>query len=52
MILIQIHKNQKVETRPLLIPDDIESVIKLWFNYLSWGKDTMQGLCCELSTTK
>lgn len=39
-----MHKNQKVEIRPILIPDDIESVRILWFNYLSWGNDKMQEL--------
>ena len=37
-------KNEKVETRRLKLPDDIEAVRKLWFDYLVWGNDKMQEL--------
>lgn len=37
-------KNQRVVTRPVVIPDDLEAVKKLWFNYLVWGNDRMQEL--------
>jgi GNAT superfamily N-acetyltransferase len=37
-------KNEKVETRTLILPDDIEAVRKLWFDYLVWGNDKMQEL--------
>ena len=32
------------ETRTALIPNDIEAVKKLWFDYLTWGNDKMQEL--------
>lgn len=34
----------KVVTRPVVIPDDIEAVEKLWFDYLVWGNDRMEAL--------
>jgi GNAT superfamily N-acetyltransferase len=37
-------KIEKVETRTLILPDDIESVKQLWFDYLVWGNDKMQEL--------
>jgi len=37
-------KSEKVITRTVLIPDDIEAVKKLWFDYLVWGNDIMQEL--------
>ena len=37
-------KSEKVETRTVVIPDDIEFVKKLWFDYLAWGNDKMQEL--------
>jgi GNAT superfamily N-acetyltransferase len=40
----QMDKNEKVETRTLILPDDIEAVRKLWFDYLVWGNDKMQEL--------
>ena len=36
--------NERVETRTLVIPDDIEAVKKLWFDYLVWGNEKMQQL--------
>ena len=37
-------KNEKVKTRTVLIPDDLEAVKELWFDYLSWGNGRMQEL--------
>ena len=37
-------KNEKVETRTLILPDDIEVVKQLWLDYLVWGNDKMQEL--------
>ena len=37
-------KKEKVLTRPVLIPDDLKAVEKLWFDYLVWGNDKMQEL--------
>jgi len=37
-------KNEKVKTRNVEIPDDLEAVKKLWFDYLVWGNDKMQEL--------
>ena len=37
-------KNEKVVTRTVVIPDDLEAVKKLWFDYLVWGNDRMQEL--------
>jgi len=37
-------KNEKVKTRAVVIPDDLEAVKKLWFDYLSWGNGRMQEL--------
>jgi hypothetical protein len=31
------NKTSKVETRKVVIPDDIEDVKKLWLDYLFWG---------------
>ncbi|WP_375446608.1 GNAT family N-acetyltransferase [uncultured Fibrella sp.] len=31
-----------VKTRTIVIPDDLEAVKKLWFDYLVWGNDNMQ----------
>jgi hypothetical protein len=39
-----MEKNEKVETKTLKLPDDIEAVRKLWFDYLVWGNDKMQEL--------
>lgn len=39
-----MNKIEKVITRTLIIPDDIEAVRKLWFDYLVWGNDKMQEL--------
>jgi GNAT superfamily N-acetyltransferase len=33
-----------VEIRNAVIPDDIDGVKKLWFDYLVWGNDKMQSL--------
>ena len=35
---------EKVTTRTVVIPDDLEAVKKLWFDYLVWGNDKMQEL--------
>ena len=35
---------EKVKTRTVVIPDDLEAVKKLWFDYLVWGNDNMQEL--------
>ena len=37
-----MNKKEKVETRTLKLPDDIEAVKKLWFDYLVWCNDKMQ----------
>lgn len=37
-------KKEIVETRTLVLPDDIEAVKKLWFDYLVWGNNKMQEL--------
>ncbi|GAA4309795.1 hypothetical protein GCM10023149_04250 [Mucilaginibacter gynuensis] len=37
-------KSEKVITRTVVIPDDLEAVKKLWFDYLVWGNDNMQEL--------
>jgi len=37
-------KKSNVEVRYAQIPDDIESIKKLWFDYLVWGNDKMQEL--------
>ncbi len=39
-----MHKNERVVTRTVVIPDDLEAVRKLWFDYLTWGNDRMQEL--------
>lgn len=39
-----MNKNEKVKTRPVVIPDDLEAVEKLWFDYLVWGNNKMQEL--------
>lgn len=33
-----------VETRKVVIPDDIEDIKKLWLDYLIWGNDKMEEL--------
>ncbi len=37
-------KNLNVEVRYAQIPDDLESIKKLWFDYLTWGNNKMQEL--------
>jgi GNAT superfamily N-acetyltransferase len=37
-------KSPDVEIRNVVIPDDLEAVEKLWFDYLVWGNDKMQEL--------
>ena len=37
-------KNEKVEVRTVIVPDDLEDVKKLWLDYLVWGNDKMQEL--------
>ncbi|WP_229201252.1 GNAT family N-acetyltransferase [Arcticibacterium luteifluviistationis] len=37
-------KKSNVEVRYAQIPSDIESIKKLWFDYLVWGNDKMQEL--------
>lgn len=37
-------KNSSVEIRNVVVPDDIEVVKKLWFDYLVWGNNNMQML--------
>jgi GNAT superfamily N-acetyltransferase len=39
-----VKKTEKLTTRPLIIPDDLEAVKKLWLDYLVWGNDKMQKL--------
>ena len=39
-----MNKSEKVKTRTVVIPDDLEAVNKLWFDYLVWGNDKMQEL--------
>ncbi|MGM9509057.1 hypothetical protein ACS5NO_15085 [Larkinella sp. GY13] len=39
-----MNKSEKVKTRTVVIPDDLEAVKKLWFDYLVWGNDKMQEL--------
>lgn len=39
-----MNKSEKVKTRTVVIPDDLEAVKKLWFDYLVWGNDNMQEL--------
>ena len=36
--------NSKVLVRNVIIPNDIEAVRKLWFDYLTWGNNEMQSL--------
>lgn len=36
--------SEKVVTRTVVIPDDIEAVKRLWLDYLTWGNDKMQEL--------
>lgn len=40
----KMDKKEKVKTRTLILPDDIEAIKKLWFDYLVWGNDKMQEL--------
>lgn len=35
---------EKVVTRTVVIPEDLEAVKNLWFDYLIWGNDKMQEL--------
>jgi len=37
-------KNPLVKTRAAIVPDDLEAIGKLWFDYLVWGNDKMQEL--------
>ena len=34
--------NSTVEVRNVVIPDDLDAVKKLWFDYLTWGNNNMQ----------
>lgn len=36
--------NSVVEIRNIILPDDIDAVKKLWFDYLVWGNQKMQEL--------
>lgn len=36
--------SSKVKIRDAKLPDDINSIRKLWFDYLTWGNDNMQKL--------
>ena len=37
-----INTNTIVETHDAKLPDDIDSIKKLWTDYLTWGNDQMQ----------
>ncbi len=37
-------KSEKVVTRTVIIPDDLEAIKKLWFDYLVWGNNKMEEL--------
>jgi len=37
-------KVENLITRPVVIPDDLQSVRQLWFDYLRWGNNKMQDL--------
>ncbi|CAN5510221.1 hypothetical protein BH09BAC4_BH09BAC4_11460 [soil metagenome] len=37
-----MNEGGRVKTRTVVIPDDLEAVKKLWFDYLVWGNDNMQ----------
>ncbi|MVM35887.1 GNAT family N-acetyltransferase [Spirosoma sp. HMF4905] len=39
-----MNTSEKVKTRIVVIPDDLEAVKQLWFDYLVWGNDKMQEL--------
>lgn len=39
-----MNKPEKLITRPVIIPDDLNDVKKLWLDYLVWGNDKMQKL--------
>lgn len=39
-----MNQSEKVITRTVVIPDDLEAVKKLWFAYLVWGNNKMQEL--------
>ncbi|MCX6218548.1 GNAT family N-acetyltransferase [Spirosoma sp.] len=39
-----MNESGRVKTRTVVIPDDLEAVKKLWFDYLVWGNDKMQEL--------
>ncbi|GAB3907091.1 hypothetical protein GCM10028803_40550 [Larkinella knui] len=40
----EMNESEKVITRTVVIPDDLDAVKKLWFDYLVWGNDKMQEL--------
>jgi GNAT superfamily N-acetyltransferase len=37
-----MYSNAVIEIRDAKLPNDIDSIRKLWIDYLSWGNDTMQ----------
>ena len=39
-----MNKNSKIEVRYAKIPDDLDSIKKLWFDYLVWGNNTFETL--------
>jgi len=44
LIIQEMDKDPQVKTRAAIIPDDLEAIKKLWFDYLVWGNDKMQEL--------
>ena len=36
--------NSIVQTREVILPNDLNAVRKLWFDYLTWGNNEMQSL--------
>jgi GNAT superfamily N-acetyltransferase len=36
--------NSTVQVRNVLLPNDLEEIRKLWFDYLTWGNNEMQSL--------
>lgn len=40
----EMNTSEKVKTRAVVIPDDLEAVKQLWFDYLVWGNEKMQEL--------
>ena len=36
--------NSSVQVRDVALPNDIDDVRKLWFDYLTWGNNEMQSL--------